>query len=217
MPSDESDSSLEDAKDVANVTDAAVRQELVECHRAFLMFLRRRVSNQADAEEVLQDFMERALRRAGDLRDIQSLRGWLSRVLATTLIDHYRRTSRRKETLREPSEMEDFVGEPDDEIDAAVCHCLYRLLPTIKADYSDLIWRIDLLGEPRDQVAVSVGLNLNNVNVKLHRARRALKTRLEDVCLTCPEHGYLDCQCDTGQHIHDIRQGNSRVEKISQS
>ena len=205
-PSDPSVTLSVDTEDAAKVADDAVRRELVECHRAFLMFLRRRLSNHADAEEVLQDFMERALKRAGDLRDIQSLRGWLSRVLATTLIDHHRRTSRRKETLREPSEMEDIAFVPDDEIDAAVCHCLYRLLPTIKADYSDLIWRIDLLGEPRDQVAVSVGLNLNNVNVKLHRARRALKARLEDVCLTCPEHGYLDCQCDTGSHIRDIRQ-----------
>ncbi|MBB3892987.1 RNA polymerase sigma-70 factor (ECF subfamily) [Phenylobacterium haematophilum] len=210
-PSDESEPSSEDAEDAAKAADAAVRRELVECHRDFLMFLRRRLGNHADAEEVLQDFMERALKRAGDLREIQSVRGWLSRVLATTLIDHHRRASRRRETLREPSEMETLAFEPDVEMDAAVCYCLYRLLPTIKADYSELIWRIDLLSEPRDRVAVSVGLTLNNVNVKLHRARRALKARLEDVCLTCPEHGFLDCRCDTGDHIRDVRQRLGRA------
>jgi RNA polymerase sigma-70 factor (ECF subfamily) len=31
--------------------------------------------------------------------------------------------------------------------------------------------------------------------VRLHRARAALKTRLEQSCGTCATHGCLDCTC----------------------
>ena len=193
-------------RDPAKAADAAVRRELVECHRDFLLFLRRRLGNHHDAEEVLQEFMAKALARSRDLRDVQSVRGWLSRILATTLVDHHRRRGRRRETLHEPAELDELPMEADVEVEAAVCFCLYRLLPTLKAEYSELIWRIDLLGEPRDRVAITLGLTLNNVNVKLHRGRRALKLRLEAICLTCPEHGFLDCQCDEGEHIRKVRQ-----------
>lgn len=204
---DDPDTARGAGRDAAKAADAAVRRELVECHRDFLLFLKRRLGNHHDAEEVLQDFMAKALARSHELRDVQSVRGWLSRVLATTLVDHHRRRARRRETLHEPAELDELPMEADVEVEAAVCLCLYRLLPTLKAEYSELIWRIDLLGEPRDRVAVALGLTLNNVNVKLHRGRRALKGRLEAICLTCPEHGFLDCRCEEGEHIRKIRRG----------
>ena len=185
--------------------DAAVRRELVECHRDLLTFLRRRLGNPHDAEDVLQEFIARALDRSKHLRDVQSVRGWLSRVLATTLVDHYRRAARRKDSPRDPADLEALAVAPDPEIEAAVCFCLYRLLPTLKPEYSELIWRVDLLDEPRDRVAASLGLTLNNVNVRLHRGRRALRARLEEICLTCPQHGFLDCRCDEGERIRLIR------------
>ena len=191
--------------DAAKSADAAVRRELVECHRDFLMFLRRRLGDHHEAEDVLQEFMAKALARSQDLRDVQSVRGWLSRVLATTLVDHHRRRGRRRETPTDPAGFDDLPMDPDVETEAAVCFCLYRLLPTLRPTYSELIWRIDLLGEPRDRVAIALGLTLNNVNVKLHRGRRALKARLESICLTCPEHGFLDCRCEDGERIRKAR------------
>ena len=87
------------------------------------------------------------------------------------------------------------------ELDEAVCSCLYKLLPTLNPDYADIVWRADILGEPRDRIAVGLGLTLNNVSVRIHRGRQALKKRLEEMCLTCPVHGFLDCRCDEAEHI----------------
>src|SRR6202040_1504624 len=53
-----------------------------------------------------------------------------------------------------------------------------------------------VLGEPRDRGAVSLGATGNNVTGRLHRGRQALKKRLEETCLGCPEHGFLDCSCE---------------------
>ncbi len=202
-----SEPSQDEMGGAAKTSDAAVRRELVESHRQFLSFLVRRLPDRDAAEEVLQAFMARALERAPDLKEVLSVRGWLARVLATTIVDHHRRVGRRarRETATDPSDLEELPIEADPEIERAVCFCLYRILPTLKPDYADVIWRIDLLDEPRDRVAVGLGVTLGALNVRLHRGRRALKSRLEAICLTCPEHGFLDCRCEEGEKIRKIR------------
>jgi len=105
----------------------------------------------------------------------------------------------------EQTDIKSLAVEPDVELDGTVCNCLYKLLPTLKSDYADVIWRADILGEPRDRIAASLGTTLNNVTVRIHRGRQALKKRLEEMCLTCPVHGFLDCRCDEAEHIRQQR------------
>lgn len=189
-----------DADEALKPNDSAVRRVLVESHREMLRFLRRRLRSEEEAEEVLQRFMLRALERAGDLREVQSVRAWLGRILATTIVDHQRTAIRRRGREKsvdndELARLAELSIEPDVEIDAAVCDCLYQLLPTLKPEYAEIIWRADLLGEPREQIALRLGTTVNNITVRLHRARQALKVRLEQMCRICVVHGFLDCRC----------------------
>ena len=84
----------------------------------------------------------------------------------------------------EDAELEALAVEPDPEVDKVVCDCLYRLLPMLRKDYSEIIWRADLLSEPRERIAASLGTTVNNVTVRLHRGRQALRKRLEQMCQT---------------------------------
>jgi RNA polymerase sigma-70 factor (ECF subfamily) len=196
-----------DALAATKTTDAAVRRALVESRQDLLNFLRRRLGSREEAEEVSQRFSLRALERAAALRDTNTVRGWLGRILASTIVDHQRRAIRRRkrEVALEQTDIESLAVEADVELDGAVCNCLYKLLPTLNPDYADVIWRADILGEPRDRIAASLGTTLNNVTVRIHRGRQALKKRLEEMCLTCPVHGFLDCRCDEAEHIRQQR------------
>lgn len=191
---------IDEPEEALRPMDEAVRQALVDGHDGMLRFLVGRLRNRNDAEEVLQRFMLRAIERAGDLRDVASVKGWLSKVLATTLIDFHRQAtrSRMKETAIDPQELAELAEAEtpdDDEIEAAICNCLYRLLPTIKSEYAEVIWRADLLEEPRESIAQSLDTTVNNINVRLYRARAALRQRLLQMCRTCVVHGFLDCEC----------------------
>ena len=192
-----------DALAATKATDAAVRRALIESRQDLLSFLRRRLGNREEADDVLQRFSLRALERAAELRDIHTVRGWLGRILASTIADHQRQAIRRRqrEVAMEQTDIESFAVEPDAELDGAVCNCLYKLLPTLKPEYAEVIWRADILGEPRDRIAASLGTTLNNITVRVHRGRQALKKRLEEMCLTCPVHGFLDCHCEEAEHI----------------
>ena len=122
----------QDALAATKVTDAAVRRALVESRQDMLGFLRRRLGSREEAEEVLQRFSVRALERAAELRDTHTVRGWLGRILASTIVDYQRRVtrSRRREVPMEHASIESLSVEPDVELDGVVCNCLYKLLPT---------------------------------------------------------------------------------------
>ena len=179
-------------------TSDVVRQTLVESRRQLLAYLRRQLGSADEAEDVLQTFVLRALSRSGDLRDVKPVRGWLSRILVTSIADHQRQAARqrKRETAMSPEQLDELSIVPDPELEEAVCNCLYKLLPTLKPEHAEVVWRIDLMEETREAVAAHLGITLNALGVRLHRARQALRRRLEEMCLTCPVHGYLDCGCE---------------------
>ena len=70
---------------------------LVEAHGGELLAHARRMTGDADGEDVLQDALLRALRAYPRLRHAEHLRAWLYRVTTTTALDHLR--ARRRELL----------------------------------------------------------------------------------------------------------------------
>ena len=182
----------------ADAADAAVREALVAGRQQILNFLRRRLGDAEAAEEVLQTFMLRAIDRSGQLRDLRAVRGWLSRLLTSAIADHGRRLTRQRqrEVVTAPTDLEGLQVSSDNALEEAICDCLHKLLPTLKPKYAEVILRVDLQEEAREEAAANLGITLNNLNVRLHRARQALKMRLEQMCRTCPQHGFFDCNCD---------------------
>ncbi len=70
---------------------------LLDAHGAELLAHARRLSGPADAEDLLQEALLRALRAYPRLRHGEHLRAWLYRIVTTTAIDGHR--ARRPEIL----------------------------------------------------------------------------------------------------------------------
>lgn len=169
---------------------------LAEVHGDFLRFLKRALGNAADAEDVMQEFYLRVLVRSADLRRQTSARIWLRRVLMSVLSDYRRRAARRRRVEADFARKEAAVPPTEEDLDAFICMCLHKLLPVLKPEYAEVLRLVDLEEIPRPAVAGRLGLSLNAVTVRLHRARQAMRQALELTCETCPVHGYLDCGCD---------------------
>jgi RNA polymerase sigma-70 factor (ECF subfamily) len=185
--------------------DPAFAAALTENRCAFLGFLTRHLGTVEAAEEVLQQFYLRAVSKASHLRQRGSVVGWLYRLLNTTLVDYARREATRQRQEATYARHQALTRE-DPELTATVCTCLYRLLPTLKPAYADILRRVDLGGEPRQKVADDLGLTVNSVTVRLHRGRQAMKRALLLSCKTCPEHGFLHCQCPLSDASADAAQ-----------
>jgi RNA polymerase sigma factor (sigma-70 family) len=173
-----------------------VAQILAENHARFLRFLERRVGGRELAEEILQDAFVRGLSHAGEIEDSESAVAWFYRLLRNALVDHYRRRDSERRALEaaaaQPAEP---AASPDDELMTTVCACVDSMLATLKPDYADAIRRVDMHGESVSDFAHGQGITANNAAVRVHRARQALRRRLEESCGTCAEHACLDCSC----------------------
>lgn len=174
---------------------------LVAHHARFLAFLKPRVGSAEAAEEILQAAFVKGLEKQATIRDGESTTGWFFRLLRNAVVDHYRRNgAARRGHERFVAENPEPTAELDAALDAEVCACVDALIPTLKAEYADVLRRVELGGASVADVAAELGVTPNNAAVRLHRARGALKKRLEQTCGTCTEHGCLECTCGSGDH-----------------
>ncbi len=166
----------------------------------FLAFLRRHVRDEAEAEDLLQHAMLKALRHQGDWDGKENILAWFYRILRNALIDHYRS---RASDVRNAEAMETYSSSilPQEDREQ-LCACLIGVLPSLKPGYAEVLRRVDLQEEEPTQVAVSLGVTPNNLFVRLHRARQALRKSLEKTCGVCTRHGCLDCSCGHGSQGH---------------
>jgi RNA polymerase sigma-70 factor (ECF subfamily) len=177
--------------------DPEVVRVLVDHHRRFLAFLRKRVRSREVAEDILQDAFVRGIGKAGSLREGESAVAWFYRLLRNALVDHYRRSGAEARAL-EKAAAEAGPGEPaavDRELMEAVCDCVGALVDTLKPEYAEILKRVDLEEAGVRDYAVRAGISANNAAVRLHRARQALRRQVERACGTCATHGCLDCRC----------------------
>ena len=175
-------------------------QRLLEHGSAFRVFLRRRVSDEAQVDDLLQQSMIRAVQSNHSIRSNESVVAWFYKILRHTLIDYYRSKgteARRNDAFLQELTLSGNDKEPPlDEVKSTVCACLNRLLPTLRSNYAQLIQRIDLDEESPKLVAEELKISHSNLTVRLHRARQALRASLEQSCGVCSTHGCLNCTCE---------------------
>jgi RNA polymerase sigma-70 factor (ECF subfamily) len=174
----------------APLTGARAVHEAVGKQRARLLaVVRRRAGTQVDAEEILQIAIQRALERADQVRDPVRAEAWLGRVVRNVLLDELRK---RRQPILPVNELEP-VAVGDDRLD---CRCVVVQAAQLKPMYATILRRVIVDGTPLTQVALELGLTVNNATVRLHRARNALKARLSSHCGTTTARACSDCGCE---------------------
>jgi RNA polymerase sigma-70 factor (ECF subfamily) len=170
--------------------------QLVNGHREFLAFLERRVESRAVAEDILQAAFTRGLERGGDVKD-EKVVAWFYRVLRNAVIDHYRQRSTTARAMEAWGREFPDVQEPEAELRQEICRCVSGLLETLKPEYREALRIVDLEEGKLKDLAQQSGITAENAAVRVHRARAALRRRIEQACGTCSVHGCLDCSCET--------------------
>jgi RNA polymerase sigma-70 factor (ECF subfamily) len=165
---------------------------LLEHRSALLGYLRNKISSPELAEDLLQDCLLKALRSAPELRDEEKLLPWFYRIMNNAIIDLYR--SRGSAPARADMDV-DLLAAPTAEEEQLLCACVRQLIPSLKPEYALMIERMELATADPGVMAEELGITRNTLKVRRHRARQALRQRLEETCRVCAAHGCLDCTC----------------------
>lgn len=159
-----------------------------------LAFLERRLGNRTDAEDVLQTAFLRLASRRASLRDEDKVVPWFYQTMRNLLIDHYRARA-AADGLRARFAESAVAPSPDEELVEEAGACIRDVLETLKPEYADIIRRVYFEEQAPARVARTLGITANNVSVRLHRARRALRDGLRRLCGACLEHRCVGCPC----------------------
>ncbi len=170
-----------------------VEEQLATSRAKFLGYIRKRIADPGLAEDILQDSFLKAIRSAPQIGDDEELVRWFYRVLQNAIIDAYRRKAAELNRRMNCFADADVAVEPEEQEE--ICGCMKELIPTLKPEYADVVKAIDIDGEDAEVVSTRLGISRNNLKVRSHRARQALRKRLEETCRMCAEHHCLDCSC----------------------
>jgi RNA polymerase sigma factor (sigma-70 family) len=159
--------------------------ELVKRYQSFVFTIALRYTpNREDAEEIAQDVFVKAYRSLADFRGASKFSTWLYTIVTTTCI-----TFLRKKKLETHSLDKEGVFEVADSVDSGFranqveqkskVQMVNEAIKLLSADDGKLITLFYQGEQSLEEIGIIMGLEPNNVKVRLHRARTRLKEKME--------------------------------------
>jgi RNA polymerase sigma factor (sigma-70 family) len=145
-------------------------------------FIRRRVADPRDAEDILQDVFSALVEANRLLMPIDHITGWLYRVARNRIIDLFRTRTGRKEDSA-PLELEDVLPSaaagPDAEYTrTALLEALEQAIAELPPDQRDVFIGHELEGRSFKEMAAATGVSINTLLSRKRYAVLRLRERL---------------------------------------
>jgi RNA polymerase sigma-70 factor (ECF subfamily) len=163
-------------------------------------------------EDIVQETFARAWSGIDGFREDASLANWLYRIAGNLAIDEIRRRKKEKreaagdafpkdgDDLAESGAFEDLIDDrPWNEIDEVAARremgdCIAEFVQMLLPSYKSVILLREFEHRSFEEIAEMTGTSAENIRVRIHRARSALRTSLEKGChVWQARHGGLEC------------------------
>lgn len=151
--------------------------QVVQLYNPLLGYVKKRVRNQEDAEDLTQDVFLKLSKSNSD--GVDNLKSWLYTIAKNTITDYY-----RKKELQTNSIEEDAFFDFDIDSDAGVAlgKCVNSFINQLPEEYRELMILSELKGIPQKEIAEQLNINYVTVRSKIQRGRKKLKELFEGCC-----------------------------------
>lgn len=155
-------------------------------------FIRRRVADEADVEDILQEVFSELFEAYRLLKPIEQVGAWLFRVAKNRITDRYRRRGTEARADLGPGQ----EGEDGDRLDllpstdagpeaaylrAALLEELDEALEELPVEQQEVFIAHELEGRSFKELAAETGVSLNTLLARKHYAVRHLRRRLQAI------------------------------------
>lgn len=151
-----------------------------EYHDQLLDFIRKRVKDHSEADDILQEVFMKILSKIDTLKDSDKLKNWLYQVTRNTITDHYRQQQKGKNIEASISFSEEDQDENTSMKAAESWIGLY--IDGLPEKYRDAVIMSELKGQSITDIAQNLNISYTNARARVHRGRQALKKNLTDCC-----------------------------------
>lgn len=159
---------------------------LYPAHRPRLVATLSRLVGPAEAEDLAQETLLRALSAVDGFHGKAALGTWLHRIGVNLAYDVLRRRSASPVL---PAEDTGNIAETATETSGSealelrqTSECVRNMLSALPAQQRDVLVQADMLERTVPEIARDAGITTGNAKIRLHRARRAMKAALERSC-----------------------------------
>jgi len=178
--------------------DQRISEAVVREQSRLRNFIRRRVADPGDAEDILQEVFYEFVETYRMMKPVEHISGWLYRVARNRITDLFRKKSRegvRNEPIRgtrnhgEPGEellLEELLPSPDAGPDAAYARSMLleevdEALDELPAVQREVFIAHELMGYSFREISAQTGASVNTLLSRKHYAVLHLRERLQDV------------------------------------
>lgn len=159
-----------------------------------LGYIRSRVSNQEDAEDILQEVYTQAIRTIDAANPVDNLLGWLYKSASNRVIDWYRKKRRQTISLHAAHEGPGSGGPLLEELIAGsgidaetgfirnlVIEGLTESIDDLPPEQREVFIRQAVNGETFKEIAADTGISINTLLARKRYAVKFLQKRLADM------------------------------------
>jgi RNA polymerase sigma-70 factor, ECF subfamily len=143
----------------------------------------RLTGNHAQADDLVQDTVERALRFASQYQPGTNLRAWAQQILFSVFVTRYRRQRREKRALRvlasDPCAWTKPESFPAPDVATRLTPTTETAVNSLPVGFRSVLLLVDVGQRSYREAASELGLPVGTVMSRLHRGRRMLATKLE--------------------------------------
>ena len=151
-------------------------------HAPLHQFIRRRVTDEATAEDLLQEVFLKIHEHGEQLRDVRRLESWIYQITRHLIIDYYR--SRHQaitsldngEVLGLPEEL------PDDDIVSELLPSVRAMVLSLPEQDRQALILTEYQGLTQKELGERLGLSFSGAKSRVQRAREKLKQQLLACC-----------------------------------
>jgi RNA polymerase sigma-70 factor (ECF subfamily) len=150
-------------------------------HTSLQQFIRRRVSDEATAEDLLQDVFLKIHQHVVTLKDVKKLESWIYQITRHTIIDYYRSTRPMLELTE--AEARDLPEElPDDDVASELLPCVKAIMRTLPKQDRQALVLTEYQGLTQRELGERLGISFSGAKSRVQRARERLKQQLLACC-----------------------------------
>lgn len=150
-------------------------------HTPLHQFIRHRVSDEAVAEDLLQEVFLKIHQHIANLKDARRLEGWIYQITRHAIIDHYR--SQKPLATLESSGILDWPEDlPDDDVVSELLPCVRAMVLALPEQDRQALVLTEYQGLTQKDLAERLGLSFSGAKSRVQRAREKLKQQLLACC-----------------------------------
>lgn len=144
-------------------------------------FISRRVKNDQDVEDILQNVFFKIHNKIGDLKENDKIHAWVYSVTRNAITDYYR-SQKHEENISGLSE--DIAIEIEDEtsVNVEIAQCLKTMIKYLPEKYEKAIMLTEFQNLTQKELGERMGLSVSGAKSRVQRARLKLKEMLLGCC-----------------------------------